>query len=596
MKRIVSLMGVLTWVLLAPISAWTAVSITLDLDRYEATPSDAVRLTVGVSGTRSCDAPPHIKGLETFSVSQGGTSSRVEIVNGQYTAQLDYVYFIQPSKTGTFNIGPAHVKVEGKGYNSNTATLHVVKASAAPKGPEADIFLTASLSAETAYVEEEVLYVLKLYLKKRVSDISLSLPETNDLGFKQLEKPKEYRATAHGHSYGVVELRYSLIPDKPGAYTIEPAEIHLTVYDASKKGRRGLFDDPFFDDPFFRRGRPLRVLSEPLHLTVRELPAAGRPQDFSGLVGTLKMRSSLEPTRLRVGESATLTVRLKGEGNVNRMPDLTLPEIDGVKVYADEPAITITPGPKGLSGLKVMKWALVPEAAGKYRIPPTAVSFFDKGKNRYETLQTPPRTLEVLAKKGKKPGGHEVIGSGKGEEGVSPRDHEGPHKKQEVKTIGEDILPIHTAVSDQGQAAPFKRQMGPMLWVILLAPFAAYVAAYIGVGVRRKSVRSLPAIRARRAAGNFVKAFKAAQSDPRTQMAALRGYINDRFGCSLAAITPDEAARILKENGVTPETSDKLRRMFQQIEADIYQGEPNKDFQGYEGMRALVKQIEKELS
>jgi hypothetical protein len=78
-------------------------------------------------------------------------------------------------------------------------------------------------------------------------------------------------------------------------------------------------------------------------------------------------------------------------------------------------------------------------------------------------------------------------------------------------------------------------------------------------------------------------------------MAALRGYINDRFGRTLAAITPDEAARILTKNGVTPETSDKLRRMFQQIEAAIYQGGWVKEFQGDMGIRALVNQIEKEL-
>ncbi len=590
MRPTVSLIGVLIWLLLTPIPAEAAVSVRLNLDRNEATPSDAVRLTVAVSGTKSCDAPPQIKGLETFTVSKGGTSSRVEIVNGQYRAQLDHVYFIQPSKTGTFNIGPARVEVDGKAYHSKTATLQVVKASA-PRGSEADIFLTASLSAETAYVEEAVLYVLKLYLRKRVSDISLALPETNDLGFKQLEEPKEYRATAHGHSYGVVELRYSLIPDKPGAYTIEPAKIDLTVYDASQKRGRELFDDPFFG-----RGRPLRVLSEPVHLTVRELPVAGRPQDFSGLVGALKMTSSLEPIRLRVGESATLTVRLTGKGNVNRMPHITLPEIEGMKVYADEPAFTLTPGPKGLSGLKVMKWALVPETAGTYRIPPTGISFFDIAENRYETLKTPSRTLEVLAKKGKKESGHGAPGSGSGAESPSLRDHDGTQKKQEVKTIGEDILPIHTAVGDQGQAAPFERPMGPMLWIIILAPFGAYVAAYIGVRVRRKSVRSLPAIRAKRAAGHFVKAFKAAQNDSSAQMAALRGYINDRFGRTVAAITPDEAARILTENGVTPETSDKLRRMFQQIEAAIYQGGPIKEFRGDEGMRALVKQIEKELS
>jgi hypothetical protein len=137
--------------------------------------------------------------------------------------------------------------------------------------------------------------------------------------------------------------------------------------------------------------------------------------------------------------------------------------------------------------------------------------------------------------------------------------------------------------------------MGPVLWVILLTPFAAYAAAYLGVRLRRKSVRSLPAIRAKRAAGNFVKAFKAAQHDPAVQMTALRGYINDRFGRTLAAITPDEAARILAENGVTSQTADKLRRMFQQIEAAIYQGVQIKEFLGDDGIHGLVKQIEKEL-
>lgn len=66
--------------------AQAQVSVRLDLDRdqayYGKGVSDAVKLVVSVSGTKSCDDDPQIKGLEPFQVSGGGSSSRVEIVNG----------------------------------------------------------------------------------------------------------------------------------------------------------------------------------------------------------------------------------------------------------------------------------------------------------------------------------------------------------------------------------------------------------------------------------------------------------------------------------------------------------------------------------
>lgn len=588
-------MCMLIWaVWVPPVPADAAISVTLELDRNEATPSDAVRLTVSISGSKSCDAPPEIQGLQPFNVSTGGTSSRVEIVNGQYTAKLQYAYYIQPSSTGKFKIGPAYVKVEGKGYNSNTETLNVVKAST-PTGRDDPIFLSASLSKKTAYVEEEVLYVLKLHLRKRVSDISLALPESDHLTFRQLGKPKEYRQTVDGHSYGVVELCYSLISAKPSIYDINPATINLTVYDASKRGRRGLFDDPFFNDPFFRRGRPARVVSDPVKLTVRALPAERRPDDFSGLVGRLNVSASIKPDRLRVGESATLTVQLEGKGNVSRMPDLALPEIDGLKVYADEPAFTLTPGPKGLAGLKVMKWALVPEAAGRYTIPPLAVSFFDVVQNRYETLRTQSFALEVAPRKTE--GASKSAASAvKATDGQFSKGQEGPHQKQEVQTLGEDILPIHTAISDLDHEIPFEVPFGRGLWAILLGPILVYAAAYVGIRLKKKSIHSLPAIRAKRAAGSFLKAFQDAHDDPNLQISALRGYINDRFGCALATITADEAARILIQNGVEPNTAETLKAIFQHVEAAIYKGEHQRDTGGNASIRDVIKQIERELS
>jgi hypothetical protein len=43
-----------------------------------------------------------------------------------------------------------------------------------------------------------------------------------------------------------------------------------------------------------------------------------------------------------------------------------------------------------------MKWAIVPEKEGLYRIPPLSISFFDPKNKRYRTVKSPPGTINVL--------------------------------------------------------------------------------------------------------------------------------------------------------------------------------------------------------
>ena len=58
-------------------------------------------------------------------------------------------------------------------------------------------------------------------------------------------------------------------------------------------------------------------------------------------------------------------------------PDLKIPELDHIKVYADQPVLESTQDSEGLRGTKTMKWALVPEKEGRLEVPPVAVSYFD---------------------------------------------------------------------------------------------------------------------------------------------------------------------------------------------------------------------------
>ena len=307
MKRSILRLAFFVPLLLAALPANAEVSVALTLDRSEAALNDSVRMVVHVSGAREIDTPPVIGGLKTFRVSRGGASTRVEIVNGRVTSGIDYTYFIQPEKTGVFRIGPARVTVGGKTFASATRALKVVASVSPREGGKGPLFLTASLSCSSAFVEEQVLYTLKLYRRVRVSDISLQLPEAEHLSFKQLGKPAEYQSVYEGRTYQVLEVRYALFAGREGAYGLGPARMPMTVHQSRQRPRFG-----FFDDPFLTTGRPVTLTSEALELKVLPLPEAGRPVDFSGLVGNFHIESTLQPTEVRQGESATLTARCWG--------------------------------------------------------------------------------------------------------------------------------------------------------------------------------------------------------------------------------------------------------------------------------------------
>ena len=88
-------------------AARSEVTITLTLDRSEATLADSLVLSVSVAGAHGESARPTVQGLEEFLVRPAGTSTRVEIVNGTYSAGTDFSYLLQPKRAGSFRIGPA---------------------------------------------------------------------------------------------------------------------------------------------------------------------------------------------------------------------------------------------------------------------------------------------------------------------------------------------------------------------------------------------------------------------------------------------------------------------------------------------------------
>ena len=578
----ISLLVLLLTVWLSCGLAHADISVSLKLDRHEATIMDTVRLMVKVSGMRNSESRPVIEGLDDFRVLRGGTSSRVEIVNGKMKTGIEFVYGLQPQKAGIYSVGPAKLQVKGKTYQSETVKLTITEPQKASGNDRGSLFLNVSLSTAEVYLEEQTIYLLKLYRQMPVSNISLSLPESPQLTFQQLGKPFDYQSNYNDQTYQVLEVRYALTPTAAGIFGIGPARMNMTVIERRRRSAFNLFDDPFFSNAL---GQQKTVASEPLELKVLQLPEENRPADFSGLVGEFQIDSRLEPVTVKAGESTTLSVVLSGRGNIKRIPDLKMPEVDHIKVYADQPVLTTQIDEKGPQGVKTMKWALVPDQAGDYHLPPLQLSFFDTRARDYKKLKTAPLVLKVT------PGKEPSL-----QKSPSPAQEKAPQTraKKEVAALGQDILPVHTAMQNLTAESRFIAG-GWTFWAILLLPMLGYLGIRLGFVMRQQSPASIAAAKARKASKMLLRECSRAEIDSKRLVEAWKNYLNDRFGLKLGSLTAREAFGILNDKGVSRSTAQKVFELIQSLEDAVYSGQENQKRASGQDFPRLVKQVEKEI-
>jgi hypothetical protein len=558
------------------------VTLTLGLDRSEATLADSAILSVSVSGAHGDAARPAIQGLEDFLIRPAGTSTRVEIVNGKYSAGTDFSFVIQPKKAGAFRIGPAQVTVDGTTYKSNVETLTVGQPAASPDGDRGPVFLVASLTPGRVYVEQQALYTLKLYRSVNIADVSVNVPELDGVALAKLGEPREYQGQHQGRPYQIVEVRYLVTPQRAGNLTLAPTRMDLTVFTPQTRSRRGIFDDPFFGQR--AAGRPQALMSEALPFQVLPLPPEGRPADFGGLVGSFTLEATVEPRELKAGESATLTATVRGRGNVKRIPELKIPSLDGIKVYADQPVQKSEADGEGVTVSKTLTWALVPERPGRYEIPPLALSYFDAASGHYRTLRTGGATL--------------AVSPGRPGDGPAPPRAAGTalqaQPKRAVAELGNDILPVHATIGEpaSGLAA---LPGAAVFWLLLAGPPAAFFLTLGGAALRRRSAGITAARCVRRAAGEFARTSGRRELTADDLMRALQEYLSRRLSLARGSFTAAEAAVLLRSRGVDETTVEELHGQWRRLEDAVYTGKGREATAAGAACAHLIARIERQL-
>lgn len=123
-----------------------------------------------------------------------------------------------------------------------------------------------------------------------------------------------------GRRFVVWEIERRFVAPRAGTFRLPAAEALCVL------GVRA--EEDLFGAAQIVERRELRASSAPLELAVAELPSEGRPPGYRGAIGRFEIAATLDRARLGFGEHLRLELRVRGEGNLER---LELPRLDGIR-------------------------------------------------------------------------------------------------------------------------------------------------------------------------------------------------------------------------------------------------------------------------
>jgi hypothetical protein len=514
-------------------------------------------VNVEVAGSQNVDSEPQLPDLQGFATYLGsGTSSSMQIINNRTTVSLTIQYRYQALSEGTFEVPSYTVSVDGETYTTEPLGLSV--SSAPPPeaeqpgrppdptvvGPE-DLFVTAETSRSRVREGEPFLVEYRVFTRLNVSSYSFTqIPELQGFWVEELplpEQPQVEQVVRDGQQYTTAVIRrVAVVPTGPGERTLEPLGIEAQV-----RVQRQRMLDPF--ESIFNMDRsslfgsvvPAAVVSNPIRVEVEPLPP-GRPEPFSGLVGSLSLSTTLTPDSVDSDEALTLTVTATGQGNIRAIPEPTLDLPGDFEAYPPEVSESLRRSGPGLQGTKSWEYVLIPRAPGIRRLPPVSFGYFDTDSDSYRTASTEPLDLVV---------------SGELPEGPSALVRGG------VTALREDIRFIHL---NPASLVRTNRSVfaGLGFWLILILPMVAVLGA-TGLRYHQDRLEGDPAFARRRRAGRVAHARLAEAKRMATGEAprefyaevakALRGFVSDKLDVAEAGMQARDVDRGLRSEGVPEE-------------------------------------------
>jgi len=379
------------WLILAlPASA---VDVTFDVQPLLMNLGETATAQLTFHGVRSApgvDFPP-VSGLQITGMGQ-------QMQFGTGGSKVTQTYNIFPQKAGTYTIGPYQLEFQGKQLTIPAATFEV----RAPKGQASAstnemIFARLDLPKKSPTIHQVFDITLSLYFLPNIQltrEINLigGFPESGFV-LGNFEEMQSIREAVGGQVYTLRRFRARARALTAGTFTLEPA-LRVNIVDRNAKQSHDPFPG-FFNDPFRRQpSTPLRVAAPASQITIQPVPKKGKPADYAGAVGHFQFSMDVRPRDLKVGEPITVSLTLRGTGNIASAIPPSYQDSEQFKAYEARQVGDI-PDSRTERGSKTFEQVVIPRTDALKELPALQFSFYNPEALRYETASAGPFPLTV---------------------------------------------------------------------------------------------------------------------------------------------------------------------------------------------------------
>jgi len=395
----------------------TAPSVNASIEPNQISVGESARLTILMSGRGTLSVSlPVVPGLEFRVV---GQSRQIQIINGITLESTSTIVRVTPQEPGVFTIpgltpnspplvlrvSPSGSRPPAPGTGAAPGAAPLIPGGAGASGmhltPDGSAFVHLEMPKHEIYVGESVPVEVQVGMRDGFVESLNGLPKlnSNDFTLNNLSRqPERGPRTIDGKPFTVYTWRSLLAAVKPGTFSLS-FETPLTVRIRTRPARESMLDD-LLGDPFLQNifgatvQKNITAASPAAEITVLPLPAQGRPPDFGGAVGSLKISTDVSSARNNQGDPLTLRLHVSGDGNFDRVETSMLGGDAQWKTY--EPKATFkSTDPTGFRGEKTFEQPIIATQSGSRIIQPLVFSYFNPATRRYETAHSSPLNVTV---------------------------------------------------------------------------------------------------------------------------------------------------------------------------------------------------------
>lgn len=370
----------LVMVCLSILTSFAQAEVSAQLSQNQVSLGDTFNLIINQDTSTSTGIPDLTPLQKDFSIVGTEQSMKYSLINGVAQSQRQWTVILLPKKSGPLQIPALTIG------NEKTQPLSI-EVGGSPNAqpdqmpgtmPDSGMQLLTTVSTDKPYINQQVIYTVRLYNSRRLLDADYQPPEVKDALLFPLGEVRRYQVIKDNQAYEVEEQQYAIFPQKSGQLTIKSPVFTGLVYAAVPKR--------------------VKATDKDIQLEIKPIPASYQGKDWLPAYD-LGLTDSYENTNQKIEQGSTLTrtIKITAVGSpAQLLPELDFPSSKALSTYPEKPEDHTSLQADNLQGTRIIKVTYLLNQSGKIMIPELRIPWFNlkTGKQAYAVL--PPRTLDVL--------------------------------------------------------------------------------------------------------------------------------------------------------------------------------------------------------